>query len=133
MAQVLTATEIAEILQECRTDGTAHSWRQGAEQNFDMPLKLGCGHWNEMQLRPGLELSGSDLEKAQIHRHHIQQHSQQMPLSLSFYLSGGGQVDNDSFRLPVEELAGHSYLYCLPNTAEVEEYHPGQRHEHLLL
>ena len=48
--------------------------------------------------------------------------NQTMPLTLSFYLSGGCVVDNDGLTSSIEEVAGKSYLYCLPNTAEIENY-----------
>ncbi|MEM8546346.1 MAG: AraC family transcriptional regulator [Cyanobacteria bacterium P01_H01_bin.119] len=50
-----------------------------------------------------------------------------MPLTFSYYLSGGCRVDNDGLKATQEEVAGKSYLYCVPKTAEIEEYPSGQR------
>lgn len=127
MAQVLSGTEVQEILKECWLDGSARRVVCKTEQYFEMPSQLGQGHWRNISLRPGLGLHMMDVEKRQVHQHKIPQHPHQMPLSLCYYLSGGCQVNNDSFRLPSEEVTGHSYFYCLPNTAEVEKYLPGQR------
>ncbi|MEM9770037.1 MAG: AraC family transcriptional regulator [Cyanobacteria bacterium P01_D01_bin.73] len=127
MDQILTGTDVQEILEECWANGAAKKVIEKSGQYFELPSQLGDGYWHKMELRPGLKLSVQDLEKAQIHRHRIVQHSQQMPLMLTYYLSGGCHVDNDSFQMPEEELSGYSYLYCLPNTAELEEYHPGDR------
>ncbi|MEM9150011.1 MAG: AraC family transcriptional regulator [Cyanobacteria bacterium P01_F01_bin.3] len=127
MTQVLTGTEVEEILKASWAEGKARRIINETERYFEMPSQLGQGCWREFLLRPGLRLSIVDVEKHQTHRHQIPQHPDQMPLALCYYLSGGCRVDNDSFRLPSEEVTGHSYLYCLPNTAEIEEYLPGQR------
>ena len=127
MVNVLTGSEVQEILEECRENSIVSDYANGAEQFFELPSPLGQGYWRSFQLRPKLQLTVADLEKRQTHIHKIQQHSQTMPLTLSFYLSGGCSVDNDGLSRPVEEVAGKSYLYCLPNTAEVEHYPAKQR------
>ena len=127
MANVLTGDEVQEILEECRDNGTVSDYTDGSEQFFELPSQLGQGYWRSFQLRPRLQMTIADLEKRQTHIHKIQQHSQTMPLTLSFYLSGGCSVDNDGLPNPIEEVAGKSYLYCLPNTAEVEHYSAKQR------
>ena len=127
MVKVLTGSEVVEILEECRANGEVTDYTEGAEEFCELPSQLGQGYWRIIQLRPGIQLSISDLEKRQTHVHSIQQHSQTMPLTLSYYLSGGCIVENDGIKAPIEEVAGKSYLYSLPNTAEVERYEPQQR------
>ncbi|MEM7649186.1 MAG: AraC family transcriptional regulator [Cyanobacteria bacterium P01_A01_bin.70] len=133
MAKVLTGSEVKEILQACRANGEVCDYATQTERFFELPSSLGQGYWRHIQLRPGLQLSISDLEKRQIHRHRIRQHPQTMPLTFSYYLSGGCRVENDGLKIAHEEVAGHSYLYCLPATAEVEQYPVGQRILHLTL
>ena len=127
MAKILTNIEVNEILQECRINGEVADYATKAEQFFELPSQLGCGYWQKIKLRSGIHLSITDFEKRQAHIAKIQQHPYQMPLTLVYYLSGGCSVENDGINLPFEEVAGESYLYCLPNTAETERYEPGQR------
>ncbi|MEM9809354.1 MAG: AraC family transcriptional regulator [Cyanobacteria bacterium P01_D01_bin.56] len=127
MVNFLTGNEVNEILDECRANGKVADYSRGHENFFELPLPLGQGYWRHVQLRPGMRLSISDLEKRQTHIHNIQQHPQTMPLTLSYYVSGGCVVENDGLRSSIEEIAGKSYLYCLPNTAEIERYEPRQR------
>ncbi|MEM6453361.1 MAG: AraC family transcriptional regulator [Cyanobacteria bacterium P01_D01_bin.105] len=127
MVKALTGSEVSEILEEYRENGTVSDYTDGAEHFFELPPQLGQGHWRRFQLRPTLLLTVEDLEKRQTHIHKIQQHSQTMPLTLSFYIAGGSIVDNDGLNGSIEEIAGKSYLYCLPNTAEVECYPARQR------
>ena len=127
MVKALTGSEVFEILEECRENDTVSDYTNGAEQFFELPPQLGQGYWRRFQLRPTLRLTVEDLEKRQTHIHKIQQHPQTMPLTLSFYTAGGSIVDNDGLNGSVEEIAGKSYLYCLPNTAEVECYPAKQR------
>ncbi|MEM6433351.1 MAG: AraC family transcriptional regulator [Cyanobacteria bacterium P01_D01_bin.115] len=127
MANVLTGSEVNEILQASRANGEVCDYATQTERFFELPSSLGRGYWRHVQLRPGLQLSLSDLEKRQTHRHRIQQHPNPMPLTFSYYLSGGCQVENDGLKMPLEEVAGNSYLYCLPETAEIEQYQADQR------
>ena len=127
MAKTLTGTEVDEILDECRANGEVADYTEGSEQFFELPPALGKGYWREIQLRSGLQLDLSDLEKRQNHHHRVRQHPQPMPLTFSYYLAGGCLVENDGLQHPEEESAGHSYLYCLPATAEVEKYQAAER------
>ena len=126
MVRRLTGSDISEIIEECRVNGEFSQYTAGPESFSRMPLSLGWGCGREMQLRPGLCLSVADIKKRQTHRQIIQ-HGQRRPLTLNFYLSGGCWVDNDGLQGTQEEIAGKSYLYCLPNTAEIEERYAGQR------
>ncbi|MEM7061917.1 MAG: AraC family transcriptional regulator [Cyanobacteria bacterium P01_B01_bin.77] len=127
MVNVLTDNEFFEILAECRANGEVVDYTEGPEQFCELPSQLGQGYWRTIQLRPGIQLQVLDLEKRQVHIHHVLQHPQNMPLTLSYYLSGGCTVNNDGIKSPTEELAGKSYWYCVPNTAETERYESRQR------
>lgn len=122
MAKVLTGAEVHEIIAECRANGEISEYQEGPERFTQAPLPLGRGYGRTLKLRPGLKLSIMNFEKRQAHLYRIRQHPQPMPLTLSYYLSGGCQVNNDGLKASHEEVAGKSYLYCLPNTAELEEY-----------
>lgn len=119
MAKVLTGSEVDEIMNECRANGELSEYEEGCEHYTQTPLILGQGYGRSIELRPGLILSILDVKKRQAHLYQIRQHPQPMPLTLSYYLSGGCRVDNDGLKIPNEEVAGKSYLYCLPNTAEL--------------
>ena len=126
MAKVLTGPEINEIMDECYSNGEASWYRAGPETFWQMPPPLGRGYAREIELRPGLWLTVSDYRKRQIHTYKFR-HSPIRPLSLAFYLSGGSRMENGGLKLSQEEVAGKSYLYCLPNTPEIEEY-PAEQH-----
>ncbi|MEO0538920.1 MAG: AraC family transcriptional regulator [Cyanobacteria bacterium P01_A01_bin.123] len=126
MAKVLTGSEVGEIMAECRANGEVSEYQEGAECFWQMPLPLGWGYGRATQLRPGLWLSIGDYRKRQTHTYKGQ-HRQTMPLTLAYYLSGGIRVDNAGLKIVHEEVAGKSYLYCLPNTFEIEKY-PAAQH-----
>lgn len=125
MAKILTGDDIDEIMAEHRPGIDVIEYEHGAEYFGQMPSTLGWGYGREIELRPGLHLGVSDLKKRQIHTYKFQ-HEPLRPLTLMFYLSGGSRVDNAGLQTSHEELAGKSYLYCLPNTFEVEEYPANQ-------
>ena len=120
MARVLTGTEINELVAECRANGEALEYVEGSECFWQMPSLLGCGYGREIQLRPGLWLSVGSYQKSQTHIYKGPHH-QTMPLTLVFYISGGMRVENSGLEIVQEEVAGKSYLYCLPSTFEIEE------------
>ncbi|MEL7495019.1 MAG: AraC family transcriptional regulator [Cyanobacteria bacterium J06554_11] len=127
MTKILTGTEIDEILRACRASGELADYVEGNEKFFELPPALGLGYWREIKLRVGLSLSLLDVRKRQTHCYKIRQHPLPMPLTFSYYLSGGCFVENDGLKRAHEEKAGKSYFYCLPETSEVECYQAGQR------
>ena len=126
MAKILTGDEIGAIIEGCYASGESVSYTAGPEEFYKIPQQLGHGYGRTIQLRPGLCLEVLDVNKHAIHVYQVR-HSENMPITLSFYLSGGSKVKNDGLAQTKEETAGKSYLYCLPNTNEVEEYPAGQR------
>ena len=126
MVKVLTGPEVDEIIDECRANKEVAWYEEGPEAFWQMPPPLGWGYGREIELRPGLWLTVTDYRKRQTHSYEFR-HSSTRPLSLAFYLSGGSWVDNGGLKLLQEEVAGKSYLYCLPNTPEIEIY-PAEQH-----
>ena len=127
MAKILTGAEVNGIISECRADGSLTEYTEGTESFIQTPPALGQGWGRQIELRPGLTLSVIDITKHQTHVYKIRQHSPSMPLTFNYYLSGGCRVANDGLASTEEEIAGKSYLYRVPNTAELEEYPVGQR------
>ena len=126
MAKILTGDEVIEIMEECSANGEDLGYVAGPEEFCKVPQQLGHGYGRTMRLRPSLGLKIYDIHKHATHIYHLQ-HSEKMPMVLSFYLSGGTRVSNDGLGQTQEEVAGKNYLYCLPKTSEVEEYPAGQR------
>ena len=126
MAKILTADEVIAIMEECYASKEAISYTEGPEEFFKIPQQLGQGYGRKIQLRPGFWLEILDVQKNATHIYDVQ-HSADMPMVLSFYLSGCSRVSNDGLDNLKEELAGKNYLYYLPNTIETEEYPAGQR------
>lgn len=127
MTGVLRYQDIVDILNQCRATGDIAEYHEGPEHFCELPSILGRGYYRHIQLRPGLQLELFDVQIRHHYHRHIRQHPQPMPLTLSYYLSGGCQVENTGLQAAQAEIAGKGYLYCLPNTAEVERYSAGQR------
>ena len=126
MVKVLTGYEVNEIMAECRANGEVSEYTEGPEYFWQMPSLLGWGYGRHIQLRSGLWLTVGDYKKRQTHTYKGP-HQRTMPITLAFYLSGGMRVDNSGLNTVQEEVAGKSYLYCLPNTFEIEEYPAAQQ------
>lgn len=128
MVKVLTWHEASSIMREHRVKGQLSEYRGRSEYLVYLPPALGQGRIRTIKLRPGLSISVVDAVKDHELIDKIPQHSADMPLVFSYYLAGGCRVDNDGLAGEVEETAGKSYLYHLPNTGEVER-HPAGRHQ----
>jgi AraC-like DNA-binding protein len=126
MANTLTNLEVQEILTECQQQERLIYTAKG-EKLYQLPKILGEGYWQNIELYEGLQLTILNLSKRHHHLHKIEQHSPQMPLTSSFYLAGNCRVTNEGIKKPQEEIAGKNYLYCLPSTAEIEEYLADQK------
>ncbi|MEM7061920.1 MAG: AraC family transcriptional regulator [Cyanobacteria bacterium P01_B01_bin.77] len=132
MAKILTLCDVNEILAECRANGQLTEYQDKSETLVYCPSVLGKGWWRNIQLRPGLALYAAEDATKFITLNKVQQHSLDMPLTFKYYLAGGSRVDNNGLSGEVEEVAGKSYLYHLPNTAEIEQDMPG-KHSHLCI
>ncbi|MEM7061929.1 MAG: AraC family transcriptional regulator [Cyanobacteria bacterium P01_B01_bin.77] len=122
MAKILTGDEVREITGEYRANGSLGMYAEGKECFRRTPSILGEGWNREIQLRPGLLLSVMDVTNHHTQVYQIQQHKKSMPLTFCYYLAGGCQVDNDGLVGYGEEVAGKSYMYRVPGTAEKETY-----------
>ena len=106
MVKSLTDAEVANIMAECRANGELSEYREGSERFIQTPSPLGQGYGRSLQLRPGLNLNILNCEKRQAHRYKIRQHPQPMPLTFSYYLSGGcrgGGIRYDNFDFSVDD------------------------------
>lgn len=127
MAKILTRCEVNAIMQERRASGHLSEYTERSEYFVCLPTTLGQGWKRTIQLRPGLALNVNNVTHRQTHVYKIRQHLPSMPLIFQYYLAGGCRVDNDGLAGEVEEVAGKSYLFRLPNTGEIEE-HPAGKH-----
>ena len=127
MAKILTKYEVDTLIRECRANGHLSEYTEGSEYIIRTPTVLGQGWRRTILLRPGLALQVNNVIHNQTHIYKIPQHSSFMLLTFRYYLSGGSRMDNDGLAGEVEEVAGKSYLYRLPNTGEIEE-HPAGKH-----
>lgn len=126
MPKTLTNADIIAFLQNNSDASTLLNTDQD-EQCIALPAQFGSGYIRRHLLQPGLILDIADVELNYNHVNRIQLHSPQMPLTASFYLSGQAVVTNEALPTPQTERAGNNYLYHLPQTAEIEEYHANQR------
>ncbi|MEO0767972.1 MAG: AraC family transcriptional regulator, partial [Cyanobacteria bacterium J06649_4] len=90
------------------------------------PSQLGSGYTLSIKLRGGLHIT---IICGQLQQPLIMPiwHPKTFPLVAKFYLSGASRMraQNVSRSLTdYEECGGHSYLYWLPDMAEVEEWRP---------
>ncbi|MEM9267138.1 MAG: AraC family transcriptional regulator [Cyanobacteria bacterium P01_F01_bin.13] len=122
MAKILTGQEVKTVIGEFRANGNLETYSEGEECFLRRPSVLGKGWARLIQLRPGLVLDVMDVTNHQTHVYQIRQHKKSMPLTFCYYLSGGCQVDNDGLVGHGEEVAGKSYMYRVPGTAEIETY-----------
>jgi AraC-like DNA-binding protein len=99
---------------------TNYRW-DGVERTETLPAWLGQG-WLQTTLLPnGLSMQISQEAYATPFKH-VRPHESGFPLTGKFYLSGQVQVKTPGIVGEYVETAGHNYLYCLPNTEEVESY-----------
>ena len=127
MAKVLTKYEVDALIRECRANGHLSEYTEGSEYFVRTPAVLGQGWRRTIQLRPGLALQVNNVIYNQTHVYKIRQHAPGMPLTFRYCMFGGSRMDNDGLTGEMEEAAGKSYLYRLPNTGEIEK-HPAGKH-----
>ncbi|MGD1952199.1 MAG: helix-turn-helix transcriptional regulator [Leptolyngbyaceae cyanobacterium] len=123
---MLTEKETAAIMERCYDNSSVVSYGEKPKNCYNVQQKLEHEYAQALKLRPGLWLQIIDIHKCSNHIQHIQ-HSENMPMILSFYLSGGSKISNNSLEPIKEKVAGKNHLYCAPNTTEIEEFSAGQR------
>ncbi len=95
---------------------------------FNLPQALGTGGDRTFSLRGGLTLQ---IRCAELQRplRIEQNHGATFPLVAKFYLAGMSHIQTlhaSDIQANYSELAGHHYLYHLPNHTEIEEWPAGQ-------
>lgn len=94
--------------------------------HYPTPSVLGAGYTLDIQLRGGLTIT---IIQGQLHHPLImpRQHEKVFPLVAKFYLSGASRIKTQNVPgvlADYEEVGGYSYLYWLPDIAELEEWQP---------
>ena len=92
----------------------------------ETPALVGSGHTLDIWLRNGLAIN---IIRGQLHQsmHRLKGHVERFPLTAKFCLSGASKVKAKHVPESLtdyEEVGGRSYLYWLPDMAEVEEWQP---------
>ncbi|MEM9449668.1 MAG: AraC family transcriptional regulator [Cyanobacteria bacterium P01_E01_bin.6] len=120
MAIALNEFEIADLMvQEQKVNQLSEFCTQ-----YDSPSLLGAGSLLSMTLRGGLNI---DIRNSQLPQalNVKRQHEQHFPIIAKVYLSGNSRVRArhvPEHLADYQEHAGHSYLYCLPDMVEWEEW-----------
>jgi AraC family transcriptional regulator, transcriptional activator of the genes for pyochelin and ferripyochelin receptors len=88
MTIALTDLELHELFVE---QGCLEYAREGYISKFDLPPQIGTGSDRWLEIRPGLEMAIADM------KHHDLTivegiHELESPLSVKFFLSGGGRT-----------------------------------------
>ncbi|MEL7511506.1 MAG: AraC family transcriptional regulator [Cyanobacteria bacterium J06554_3] len=128
MSLLLTRSDFQDLEYQAQAGGEQIYQSLGLENRHNLPAQLGDGGDRIFNLRDGLSLY---IRKATLNQpiHLLEQHESRFPLIAKFYLSGMSRVqtpnapdiDND-----YAEIAGHHYLYHLPNHTETEEWPANQ-------
>ena len=114
---------------------TAHAEQQGEPMcllteggtQYNLPKQLGEGGDRIIELRHGLTIRIRDAKLRQPIRY-VREHASRFPLTAKFYLSGMSRVqtlDAADIDDDYQEIAGHHYLYHLPEQTEIEEWPAG--------
>ncbi|ABW31703.1 helix-turn-helix transcriptional regulator [Acaryochloris marina] len=128
MALTLTQADLTDLMEQAENKGETiyQLLEYGVQSN--LPIQFGQAGERVMQLRQGLEIAVLHGRLNQPLRV-IRQHETTFPLVAKFYLSGTSRVqtlDATDIDCDYQELAGHHYLYHLPNHTEIEEWFASQ-------
>ncbi|MDV3351186.1 AraC family transcriptional regulator [Leptothoe sp. LEGE 181152] len=124
MALELTDIDLHDLMVEANEQGEPIYKPTDLGYQLNMPQQIGQGDSCIVKLRGGLI-----LETRNIHFHQSlalnKRHEHRFPIVANFHLSGGSRVKTPhvpGVKADYEELAGHSYLYHLPDLTETEEW-----------
>lgn len=101
-------------------------YSDGVEDVDMCPDWLGQGQRRRLCLQDSLKIEIRD-ERYQYDWSLSQHHDDQFPLTARFYLSGYSKAQTGGIANEYIEQAGQNYLYCLPDTAEIEAYSSQER------
>ena len=128
MAIALTDTDLHNLLVQTHEQGEPVYQPTDLGYQLKMPQQIGQGGDCTLQLRRGLtiDIRNIQLQQALALTNH---HKETFPIVAKFYLSGGSRVKTPhvpGIEADYEEIAGHNYLYHLPDLTETEEWRSDQ-------
>jgi AraC family transcriptional regulator, transcriptional activator of the genes for pyochelin and ferripyochelin receptors len=121
MTVLPTSYEFEQGWQEGGHNGKAIWHRDEMEQIESCPSWLGHGQRRSLCLSDSLWIEIRD-EHYQSNWSLQRHHDDQFPLTAKFYLAGCSHVQTRGIADEYIEQAGQNYLYCLPDTEEIETY-----------
>ena len=128
MAIALTDTDFHNLLVQAHEQGESIYQPTELGYQLHMPQQIGQGGDCTLQLRRGLTIDIRNVRLQQplaITNHH----PETFPIVAKFYLSGGSRVKTPcvpGIAADYEEIAGHNYVYHLPDLTETEEWRSEQ-------
>ncbi|AFZ33322.1 transcriptional regulator, AraC family (plasmid) [Gloeocapsa sp. PCC 7428] len=118
--------------EESKQSGDMTSHWDGAEEVESCPSWLGQGQRRWFGLSWSLEIQ---IQNEQYRSNWSLQrnHNDQFPLTAKFYLAGCSNVQTRGIADEYVEQAGQNYLYCLPDTEEIEAYSGKERSHSVMI
>lgn len=121
MVLAFTADSFDQRWQESARSGDVVQYDDCIEEVESCPSWLGKGQRRSLWLSDSLRIEIRD--ESYHSKWSLQQnHGDEFPLTAKFYLAGCSQVQTRGIADEYIEQAGQNYLYCLPDTAEIETY-----------
>ena len=119
----VTDQDIHNLLVEAAQREKCSLHTTASQTQWTIPEEIGKGYGHYINLCKGLTINIFD---GQFWRPMINKknHQKKFPIVAKFYLSGGIRIKTDNVPEIVadyEEIAGHNYIYHLPELAELEE------------
>jgi AraC family transcriptional regulator, transcriptional activator of the genes for pyochelin and ferripyochelin receptors len=121
MTVLPTSYELQQGWQESDRSGKAVWHGDEIEQIESCPSWLGQGQRRSLCLSDSLWIEIRD-ERYQSNWSLQQHHDDEFPLTAKFYVAGCSHVQTRGIADEYIEQAGQNYLYCLPDTEEIETY-----------
>ncbi|MDV3351184.1 hypothetical protein QGP82_20935 [Leptothoe sp. LEGE 181152] len=124
MALELTETDFFNLMMHAH-EQDGHIYQPLAlGHQVQLPPQIGQGNNCILELRGGLTI---EIRKAQLQQPMAlkRSHGDSFPITAKFYLAGGSRVKTPQvpgIAADYEEIAGHNYLYHLPDLTETEEW-----------
>ncbi|MEM8613735.1 MAG: AraC family transcriptional regulator [Cyanobacteria bacterium P01_H01_bin.105] len=128
MTLELTESALNHLMDQAHEKGELIHQPLDLGYRFNMPQQIGQGYGHVFTLRDSLSIeirNGYLQQPMTLHK----RHGALFPITAKFYLSGSSRVKTQ--QVPgvapdYEEIAGHNYLYHLPDLTETEEWHSEQ-------
>ncbi|OKH24238.1 helix-turn-helix transcriptional regulator [Chroogloeocystis siderophila] len=126
MVLAFTADSFDQRWQESARSGDVVQYGDCIEDVESCPSWLGKGQRRSLWLSDSLRIEIRDESyhsKWSLQRNH----DDEFPITAKFYLAGCSQVQTRGIADEYVEQTGQNYLYCLPDTAEIETYFATER------